>query len=317
MKRHLLVKLVVLAVVAALLSACDTGGAIPTVRPTSTAVSAVQETPADVPTTEVANDPTPGEVATEEAVIPESPTEEALIPESPTEAAPTPDNRPTAVVQLPLPPLQAGPITVVALGDSLTEGDGDVTGEGGGFPFRLEKAINTIRPDSQVINFGASGWTSQQMVEGQLPQALEAKPQIAVVWIGSNNLWYNNGPGEGETTDLESYTKDIDTTLRSLTAAGAHVFIALLDDQSLRPYSTSPNGGNFTQDQLAQMTRLALKFNDIIRAKAAEYEATTVDFYNTTIFTDPTTLADDGIHPNPAGYDIIAKMWFDAIRKIL
>ncbi|MEO5951297.1 MAG: SGNH/GDSL hydrolase family protein, partial [Chloroflexia bacterium] len=249
-----------------------------------------------------------------------TPTNEVMaVPtqESPTEEAIVPVEKPTIAIHLPLPQLQSGTLTVVALGDSLTEGDGDYPGEGGGFPFRIEKAINTIRPDSQVINFGASGWTSQQMVEGQLPQALEAKPQIAVVWIGSNNLWYNNGPGEGETIDLANYTSNIDTTLRSLTGAGAHVFIALLDDQSLRPYATSPDGANYTPEQLAQMTRLALKFNDIIRAKAAEYQAVTVDFYNTTIFTDPATLAEDGIHPNASGYDIIAKMWFEAIRKIL
>ncbi len=214
-------------------------------------------------------------------------------------------------------PIPAGPLTIVALGDSLTEGDGDQPGEGGGYPARLQRSINNVRPGSQVINLGKSGWNSQQMIDEQLPAALQANPHIALVWIGSNNLWYNNGPGDGETLDLTNYTNDIDTTLRSLTGAGARVFIALLDDQSLRPYSTSPDGGNFSPDQLAHMTRLARAFNDIIRAKAADYGATTVDFYSTTIFTDPATLYEDGIHPNPSGYDLIAQIWFKAMRPYL
>jgi lysophospholipase L1-like esterase len=65
------------------------------------------------------------------------------------------------------------------------------------------------------------------------------------------------------------------------------------------------------------MSKLGGAFNDAIRAKAAEYGATTVDFYNTKIFTDLSTLADDGLHPNPHGYDLVAQIWFEAIRQAL
>jgi lysophospholipase L1-like esterase len=210
------------------------------------------------------------------------------------------------------PAIPAGPLTIVALGDSLTEGDGDYPGEGGGYPARLQMSISEIRPGSQVINLGKSGWDSQQMVEGQLPTALEANPNIALVWIGSNNLWYNNGP-EGEASDLAIYRGHIDTTLRSLAGKGARIFIALLDDQTKRPYSIA----NYEPDQLAHMSHLVTAFNDVIRAEAAEYGATTVDFYNTTIFTDPSTLSEDGIHANPSGHDQVAQKWLDAIRQAM
>jgi lysophospholipase L1-like esterase len=173
--------------------------------------------------------------------------------------------------------------------------------------------MDELRPGSQIINLGRSGWDSQQMIEGQLPAALEANPHLALVWIGSNNLWYNNGPGEGETFDLATFSGHLDTTLSSLTGVGARVVIALLDDQTLRPYSTS----NFDAEYLAHMSHLVTAFNDIIIAKAAEYGAATVDFYNTTIFTDPATLSEDGIHANPAGHDQVAQIWFDAIRQLL
>jgi acyl-CoA thioesterase-1 len=209
-------------------------------------------------------------------------------------------------------PIAGGPLTIVALGDSLTEGDGDYPGDGGGYPARLQISINEVRPNSQVINLGKSGWDSEQMVEGQLPSALQANPQIAIIWIGSNDLWRNNGPDQ-EASDLERYTNNIDKALSALRGAGARVFIALLDDQSRRPYATNPDGAGLSPEGIAYMSHLASAFNDAINSKAAEYGATTVDFYNTTIFTDPSTLADDGIHPNPNGYDQIAQIWFKAI----
>ncbi len=219
----------------------------------------------------------------------------------------------TTVTPVPIP---AGPLTIVALGDSLTEGDGDQPGEGGGYPVRLDRAINEVRPNSRVINLGKSGWDSAQMVEGQLPDALAAQPPIALVWIGSNDLWTNNGP-EQEAADLARYTTNIDQTMRALTGSGARVYIALLDDQSQRPYATNPDGAGLSAEGVAYMAHLASAFNAAIRAKAAEYGAIPVDFANTTIFTDPATLAEDGLHPNAQGYDQIAQIWFEALRPDL
>lgn len=214
------------------------------------------------------------------------------------------------------PPIPAGPLTIVALGDSLTEGDGDQPGEGGGFPARLSKAIKEVRPNSQIINLGKSGWDSAQLIEGQLPDALAAHPHLALVWIGSNDLWNNSGPGQ-EAADLARYTNNLDQTLRALTESGTRVFIALLDDQSQRPYATDPASAGMSPEGVADMSRLVSAFNAAIAARATAYGATTVDFYHTTIFTDPATLAEDGLHPNAKGYDLIAQIWFAAIRPTL
>jgi lysophospholipase L1-like esterase len=59
------------------------------------------------------------------------------------------------------------------------------------------------------------------------------------------------------------------------------------------------------------------RYNEIINEKTSQYGATTVDFYNTDIFTNPSTLYDDGNHPNQAGYDIVAQKWFDVLHPLL
>jgi lysophospholipase L1-like esterase len=210
----------------------------------------------------------------------------------------------------------SGPLTVVALGDSLTEGQGDDSGSGG-YPPRLQTLLEALRPGTQVQNFGHSGWASIDLINGlegqpsQLEQAEAADADLALVWIGSNDLWYlyEYGPEqmtvENEQLDLQTYEANLDTILSRLSQAGAQIFIALLDDQSKRPVVADPPNP------------AEPAYNEIIRRKAAEYGALTVDFYNTDIFTNPATLYDDGNHPNVAGYEQIAQIWFAALEPYL
>ncbi len=65
------------------------------------------------------------------------------------------------------------------------------------------------------------------------------------------------------------------------------------------------------------MSEQVKRYNTIITEKAAQYGALTVDFYNSDIFTNPETLADDGNHPNPAGYDLITQAWYKQLITIL
>ena len=168
-----------------------------------------------------------------------------------------------------------------------------------------------------MTNLGVSGYTTGQMVEEEVPVAVSAKPNIALVWIGGNNLWNNGGP-ETEAADLSVFRNDIDKTLSALTATGARTFISLVYDQTKSPYATSPNGAALDAAGVAHMSHLVTEFNKIITAKAKQYGATTVDMYsNTSIFANRATLAEDEAHPNAAGYDIIAQIWFDAIKSVV
>jgi lysophospholipase L1-like esterase len=231
-------------------------------------------------------------------------------------------------------PLPAGALTIVNLGDSLTQGDGDESGQGG-FPSRLQTLVEEVRAGSQALNLGKSGWSSIDLINGlngepsQLEQALAANPQIATVWIGSNDLWYlyEYGPdpitAEAEQSDLQTYETNIDTILSRLTGAGAKVFIALLDDQSKRPVVANPPNpaepafSATSAEDIARMSAHVEAYNEIIRRKATQYGAQVVDFYNTDIFTNPATLYTDGNHPNTAGYEKITQIWFTALEPHL
>ncbi len=255
----------------------------------------------------------------------------------------TPQMKPTPViptvtptmVYLPASELPEGQVIMIAIGDSLTQGDGDDTGRG--YPGRILAMANAIRPGSSVTNFGQSGWSSDALINGdqglpgQVSRAvaeIEAASKqnlssVVFVWIGSNDLWYLYEYGgdvndDAEAQDLQRFTSNLDVILGGLRQTGAQVIIALLDDQSKRPVALKGEAfTSITADELERMSVQVQRYNEAISQKAEKYGALTVDFYLTDIFTNRATLDDDGNHPNQAGYDLIAEKWFEALSLIL
>jgi len=303
----------------------------PTVMATATS-SATPSTPSPSPT--VLATATGGAAAylylpvTQRGAAPNMPTPETTATPSPAGTIP------------PLPsttPQPTGAALLVAIGDSLTEGQGDDRGDGGGFPARLRIYLDGVRPGSTVLNLGRSGWTSGDVIDGvngeagQLAQAVAALnahsgAKVATLWIGSNDLWYLYDARPDPMTDareqenLLDYTAHLRTIVAQLHATGAVVLLGLLDDQAQRPVVANPPNPaepafpDISPDDLVRMSQQVLRYNDLLRKLATENDRVAiVDFHATIIFTDPTTLADDGNHPNSAGYDAIAALWQAAL----
>lgn len=252
-----------------------------------------------------------------------TPGQSALAPATPTR------------VFSPAQALLSGPITIITLGDDLTRGDGDTIGRG--YPERLLKLVNQIRPGSFSKNLAHSGWTSDDLIHGdgnlpgQLTRALsevessasEWRASIVLVWIGGNDLWElytgtSEVTAEEEEQDVLRFSENMDTVISGLREAGAEVVVARLDDQAKRPAkSRSQTYPDITAGELSRMTKQVQRYNEVIVEKANQYGVLTIDFYETDIFTQPETLASNGFHPNPAGYDLIAQTWYKALIKIL
>jgi lysophospholipase L1-like esterase len=228
-------------------------------------------------------------------------------------------------------PALSQPVTLVAVGDSLTAGDGD-DGSGGGYPARLLTMLQSDHPGSTLSNRAISGDTTQDLINKQLADAvsdLNAAPagnlKIAIVWIGSNDLFglyagdvcteYYPDLQTCEQTEMGISYDNVNTILRDIKATGASIYIALLDDQTKRPVIADESIRNdffpgITNDEVPRMSAQIASYNNQIKIHAG---TATVDFFNTTIFENPSTLSDDGNHPNGAGYDAIAQIWYQAI----
>ena len=245
-----------------------------------------------------------------------------------------------------LPPqtgaLKPGPITVVTLGDSLTEGQGDDGGTG--YPGRLPDLLAAKgRPGSTVVNVGHSGWDTQMLIDGaedrpsELAEARTAiadaqsagRPVVALVLIGSNDLWYlyEYGPesgtdAEAEAADVEHYRRNLESIVSDLRTRGAQVVLAINDDQSRRDIATDETRRGAalpatTNAEVAQMSAQARRYATVVRDIASANGLPVADFLESPVYTNRATMSDDGNHPNAQGYDAIAQVWMEAMAPLL
>ena len=97
--------------------------------------------------------------------------------------------------------------------------------------------------------------------------------------------------------------------------------VGLPDDQSVRPIATdiarlTQQLSDVTAEEVGKMSALAKVLGRTATEVAAAHGARTVDT-NDLLWADPARMADDGIHPNAAGYTTLADRWMDGIAPLL
>ena len=77
-------------------------------------------------------------------------------------------------------PLPAGSLALVAIGDSLTAGDGDDCGRRG-YPERMIALVQSTRAGLTLADFGRTGWMSAILAEGGALDGLLGLAQVPQV----------------------------------------------------------------------------------------------------------------------------------------
>lgn len=175
----------------------------------------------------------------------------------------------------------AAPMTVLCLGDSLTEGYGLSKEEA--WPAVLDGLIKADGiADVTVINAGISGSTSASAVS-RLKWHLKSlkKPAILVLELGPNDGLRGLDPKATETN-----------LLNVIRLAKEHQLRVLLAGMRMPPNY----GPQFTEDFRAVFPRLA-------KSQGLEL----IPFFLEGVAAEPKLNLADGIHPNQDGYKVIAK----------
>lgn len=185
--------------------------------------------------------------------------------------------------------LPAAERRVVFMGDSITEAwqYGDPAFFTGGW-----------------IDRGISGQTTSQMLLRFPSDVLALRPRVVHIMAGTNDVAGNTGPVTNDTI-----VANIAAMVTLAKADGVHVVLAAI-----------PPAGKFSWQPQAQPAPRIAELNARLRALAAREGATFVD-YGTALAMPDGAMKDeyslDGVHPNAAGYAVIAPLAKKAVAAAL
>ncbi len=181
---------------------------------------------------------------------------------------------------------------VVFFGDSITDGWGrrPVTG--------------TFFPGKPYVNRGISGQTSAQLVVRFRPDVVDLKPAAVVILIGTNDVAGNTGPMTPKMT-MDNIASMVDMAK----ANGIKVIVGSI-----------PPSSDFPWRRGLEPAEKIKALNVQLQAYCKEHGVAYIDYYSALVddkggMKDGTSL--DGVHPNAAGYAIMAPLAQAAIDKTL
>ena len=185
---------------------------------------------------------------------------------------------------------------VVFMGDSITDS------------WALQR-FGEFFPGQPYVGRGISGQTTPQMLLRFRQDVINLKPKAVVILAGTNDIAGNTGPMTNE--EIQGYL----TSMAELAKANA-IRVVL---SSVLPVSNYHAGNNAPQTTLRPMDRIR-SLNDWMKKYAAAERHVYLDYF--AAMTDDkgllrAELSADDLHPNAAGYAIMAPLAEAAIRQAL
>ena len=211
---------------------------------------------------------------------------------------------PAASASAAAPPPSAGSgsgvLRYVALGDSYTIGTS--VGQADRWPDRLVAALGSDAPRLELVaNLGVNGWTSDDVIRGELPALARLQPDFITLLIGVNDV-VQGVPAERYRANLESI---FDALLDRLPPN--RILVVTTPD-----YTVTPAGADYG-DPVRQRGAIA-SFNAVLREVAGARGIMVVDIFDLSerAATDRSLVADDGLHPSGVQY----ALWVERIEPV-
>jgi lysophospholipase L1-like esterase len=164
-------------------------------------------------------------------------------------------------------------------------------------------------PGKSYINRGIGGQTTPQMLVRFRQDVIALQPKVVVILAGTNDIAGNTGPMRLE---------DIEANYASLAELAQAHHIRVVISSVLPVHNYTPK----SQDFFAQRSpEKILALNKWLKEYVAAHPDCLYLDYFTALVDDKgllkKDLADDGLHPNPAGFKIMAPLAEAAIEKAL
>ena len=191
-----------------------------------------------------------------------------------------------------LPEVKAGENRIVFLGDSITDG------------WNLAQYF----PGKPYVNRGISAQTTANMLLRFRQDVIALKPKAVVILAGTNDIAGNTGP-----TTVEQIADNLQSIAELARLHGINVVFA-----SVTPVNDyTPRSQKFFGER--PMTQI-IALNKWMRAYAEANGYVYLDYFSSMV-DDKGLLkrefAEDGLHPNAAGYQVMATLAEVAVQKAL
>lgn len=197
-------------------------------------------------------------------------------------------------------PDRGEPVRYMALGDSIAAGQGALPATRG-YVYRLYLSGVFGRIDETIFNNGGiSGATSRQVLDYQIPQAIEAfRPTVVTLTFGGNDL-LTILEGADAAEVLALFQANLTELLRRLRLdlPDAEIYLSNL----------------YSIPEIAGSEQVVPLFNLIVSGVAAQFGVPVADVYSA--FSGRRGLIQPGgVHPTNAGHRAIAGAFEEIIRK--
>jgi lysophospholipase L1-like esterase len=187
-----------------------------------------------------------------------------------------------------LGPPPAGENRVVFMGDSITDGWGETTG-----------GFFTGKP---YVNRGISGQTTPQMLIRFRADVVALKPKVVVILAGTNDIAGNTGP-----TSLEAIEDNLMSMADLAKINGIRAVLASVTPAFDYPWRPG-------MQPAEKISALNVWIKDYATKNGLVY----LDYYSAMVDERrglKTGLTADGVHPNKAGYEVMAPLAEKAIAE--
>ena len=186
-------------------------------------------------------------------------------------------------------------VDVVFMGDSITEGWA-----------RTDAAFFS----KGIVGRGISAQTTPQMLIRFRPDVIALKPRVVVILAGTNDIAGNTGPMTND---------DIQNNLASMAelAKANNIRVVLSSITPVSAYHVAPNAPPQTDRRPVERVQA---INAWMKAYAAANKHVYLDYYSAMIDSTGMLKAEfsaDDLHPNAAGYKVMAPLAEAAIAQAL
>jgi len=189
------------------------------------------------------------------------------------------------------------PNTYLAFGDSLSEGVG--SSDGSGYRSRLQALLREHFGEASVRASGVEGSDSHRGARRVKRVLAQERPAYTLVLYGTND-W--NEDGVVDTVTLNSLRRIVG----EVKAARSLPLLATLIPTHV---GTDPRAS-------LERNRWVERINERIATLARQEGALLVDLHRAfATAAEPARLYSDGLHPNDAGYALIAQVFFEALTR--